>query len=150
MEYHLAQINIAQAKASLESEVMKGFVSRIEEINSLADMADGFIWRLITEDGANSRIFNDPSLVINISVWKDIESLKRFVYQSVHLELIKGKAGWFHKLKASHQALWWIPAGHIPTEKEGKEKLDYLEKHGPSEKVFTFSKNFKKNKHNES
>jgi len=36
--------------------------------------------------------------------------------------------------------LWWIPAGHIPTVQEGKEKLALLEKVGPGSDAFTFAK----------
>ena len=43
MSYNLAQINIAQGKAAVDSEIMQGFVSRIEEINAIADKGPGFI-----------------------------------------------------------------------------------------------------------
>jgi len=39
-----------------------------------------------------------------------------------------------------HQALWWISEGLIPTVSEGKQKLDYLQQHGPGETAFTFAK----------
>jgi hypothetical protein len=82
-QYHLAQINIANAKASMESPVMSGFVKRLDEINALADSSPGFVWRLQTEDGDSTSIqaFDDPSLLINMSVWDNIESLKLFVYK---------------------------------------------------------------------
>jgi hypothetical protein len=44
--FHIAQVNVAQAKADMESELMRGFVSRLDEINALAESAEGFIWRL--------------------------------------------------------------------------------------------------------
>ena len=37
MKYQLAQLNIAQAKADMESELMSAFVARLDEINALAD-----------------------------------------------------------------------------------------------------------------
>ena len=62
--YHLAQINIAKAQGSMESEVMKGFVDRLDEINNMADKSPGFVWRLQTEDGDATSIqaFDDPSI----------------------------------------------------------------------------------------
>ncbi len=45
-EFHLAQINIAQAQDAMESKTMQGFVDRLDEINALADSARGFIRRL--------------------------------------------------------------------------------------------------------
>ena len=74
--YQIAQINIAQAKADKGSEVMSGFITRLDEIHTLADNAPGFVWRLETEDGDDGSVsvFNDPLLLINMSVWQDIDS----------------------------------------------------------------------------
>jgi hypothetical protein len=143
-QYHLAQINIANAKASMESPVMSGFVKRLDEINALADSSPGFVWRLQTEDGDSTSIqaFDDPSLLINMSVWDDIESLKLFVYKSMHVELIQDRDAWFNKMATAHQALWWIPAGSYPTINEAKERLEMLQINGPTESAFTFAKNF--------
>lgn len=35
-------------------------------------------------------------------------------------------------------ALWWVPAGHIPTIEEAKERIAHLETHGPTQFAFTF------------
>lgn len=142
MKYHLAQINIAQAQNKMDSKHMKGFVDRLDEINALADQSPGFIWRLQTEDGDATSIqaYNDSRMIINMSVWQDIESLKTFVYKSLHVELIQDRDAWFNKMLTLHQALWWIPAGHIPDITEGKAKLDHLQQHGPSKTAFTFAR----------
>jgi hypothetical protein len=142
MKYQLAQINIAQAQDSMDSETMQGFVDRLDEINSIADNAPGFIWRLQSEEGdaTSIRAFDNPLLLINMSVWEDIESLKAFVYKTFHVELIQDRDAWFGKMLQVHQALWWVPAGHIPTIEEGKQKLDYLQQHGPGATAFTFAK----------
>lgn len=143
-KFHLAQINIAKAK--MDSEIMKGFVDRLDEINQIADHFAGFIWRLQTEDGDSTgiRAFSDPNLIINMSVWKDIKSLKSYVYKSAHVELIRDRQAWFNKMLESQIALWWVPVGHIPSIEEGKQKLDLLDKNGPNENVFTFAKTFRK------
>lgn len=144
MRYQLAQINIARAVADLESEQMAGFVARLDEINALADHSPGFVWRLQSDagDATTFRIFNDPSILVNISVWQDMASLRDFVYKSVHVELIRDREAWFSKMIEAHQALWWVPAGHTPTPEEGEQKLEYLRQHGPSDKVFTFARAF--------
>ena len=143
-QYHLAQINIAHAKNKMDTDSMKGFVERLDEINALADKSEGFIWRLQGEEGNATTIkaFDDPLLLVNMSVWKNIESLKNYVYKSVHVELIRDRDAWFNKMINAHQALWWIQVGHIPSVAEGKKKLDYLHKHGISKTAFTFSKSF--------
>jgi hypothetical protein len=145
-KFHLAQINIAKAKAKMDSEIMKGFVERLDEINQIADQFAGFIWRLQTEDGDSTgiRAFSDPNLIINMSVLKDIKSLNSYVYKSAHVELIRDRQAWFNKMLESQIALWWVPVGHIPSIEEGKQKLDLLDKNRPNENVFTFAKTFRK------
>lgn len=145
-QYQLAQINIAQAKAEMDAETMSGFVNRLDEINAIADKADGFVWRLQTTKGDSTaiRVFDDSLLLVNISVWRDIESLKNYVYKSLHIELVRDREAWFNKIGAMHQALWWIPAGHIPTTQEAKDKLELLRKLGPTQEAFTFGKSFQK------
>lgn len=141
---HLAQLNIAKARDTMNSEAMKGFVNRLDEINALADSKFGFVWRLQTEDGDSTSIqaFDDPALIVNMSVWTDIDSLKNFVYKSIHVELIRDREAWFSKVQQVHQVLWWIPENHIPSIEEGKIKLQHLEENGPSEQAFTFAKPF--------
>ena len=140
--FHLAQVNVAQAKADMESDLMQGFVSRLDEINALAESAEGFIWRLQEDSGSATaiRVFDDPLLLINMSVWADLESLKHYVYKSLHVELIKDREAWFNKMGESHQVLWWIPAGHVPSTEEARNKLEYIRKHGSSAQAFNFAK----------
>lgn len=144
MEYHLAQINVALAKDEMKSETMSGFVSRLAEINELAENSDGFVWRLKEESGdaTSIRVFDDPLLIINMSVWQNLESLKKYVYQSDHVQLVRNRDSWFHKMKEMYQALWWVPAGHIPTIGEAKERLELIRTNGPTPLAFTFAKNF--------
>ncbi len=143
-DYHIAQINIAQAVAPMDSKIMEGFVGRLDEINALADSSEGFVWRLQDEGGDATSIqaYDNSNIIINMSVWNNITHLKSFVYKSAHVELIRDRDAWFSKIAAFHMVLWWIPVGHIPTVEEGKEKLDVLEKNGPSPRAFTFAKSF--------
>ena len=143
-KYHLAQINIANSRAARDDEIMKGFVDRLAEINGLADGSPGFVWRLQTEEGDATEIqaFDDPLLLVNMSVWESIDALKNYVYKSLHVELIQDRDAWFKKMQKSHQALWWIPEGHTPSIEEAKAKLEYLEANGPSEAAFTFARSF--------
>ena len=143
-KFHLAQLNIADAKAEQSSEIMQGFVNRLDEIHLLADNAPGFVWRYDNEEGddVGERIFDNPLMLINMSTWEDIDSLRHFVYKSIHKELIQARESWFKKMPEMHQVLWWVPEGHIPSVQESKDKLDLLRKHGPSAEAFTFAKSF--------
>lgn len=143
-DWHLAQMNIARALDDMESATMAGFVARLDEINALADAAPGFVWRLQDETGDATSIqaFDEPDLLINMSVWQDLESLQHYVYKSAHVELLKNRTAWFDKLADVSQVLWWVPAGEIPTVAEGKARLQHLLDYGVTGSAFTFSKSF--------
>ena len=143
-KFQLAQLNIADAKAAQSSEIMQGFVKRLDEIHLLADNAPGFIWRYNNEEGddVGKRIFGNPLLLINMSTWEDFASLRQFVYKSVHKELIQERESWFKKMPEMYQVLWWVPAGHTPSVQEAKDKLELVRKLGPTAEAFTFAKPF--------
>jgi hypothetical protein len=142
--YWLAQLNVALARHEMDSPVMQGFVSRLEEIDSLADHAPGFVWRLQTEEGDSTsiRVFDDPLMLVNLSVWEDLESLRQFVFKTSHAELLKNRAAWFKEMDTNHLAMWWIPHGHIPSVEEAKAKLENIRQHGPSQAAFNLAKPF--------
>ena len=144
-EYHIAQINIGRVKAPLEDPVMAGFVSRLDEINALADRSPGFVWRLQTSAG-NATYFrpyeHDDRILLNMSVWESVEALQHYVYHTMHSELLRQRRDWFEKFAGVYVALWWVPAGHIPGIDEAKKRLAHLETHGPTEFAFTFKQIF--------
>ena len=142
---HIAQFNIAEAIDERDSEVMADFFNNIERINAAADRHEGFIWRF--DDDAREDLFSETAygssfILVNMSVWQDRDSLFRFVYQSEHLEVYKRKKDWFHKMPRMHMVMWYVPMGHIPTLEEGKERLEYLQKHGESKYAFSFKSRF--------
>lgn len=141
---HLAQVNIARMKTPLDDPSMADFVARLDEINALADGTDGFVWRLQTEDGNATylRPYDDDRILFNLSVWQSVEALKAYVYRSAHAELLRDRRKWFEQMTDMYLALWWVPAGHIPTIEEAKERLEHLRTHGPSPFAFTFKEIF--------
>ena len=144
MGHHIAEINIAQAKDTMDSKTMADFVARLDEINALAESAPGFVWRLKTEDNnaLSLRPFEDEFIIVNMSVWENIELLHQYVYYSNHVEVFRRRREWFNVLKNPAVVMWWIPARHIPTVEEAKQKLELLEKFGPTPVAFTFKQQF--------
>ncbi len=130
--------------APMDSPVMADFVNNLNQINDLAESSEGFIWRL--KDDANNatsiKIYNDDFLIVNMSVWKDIDRLFRFTYQTQHLEIFKRRNEWFEKMKEMHMALWYVEENHKPTTIEAEERLDYLRANGDTPFAFTFKKRF--------
>jgi hypothetical protein len=39
-------------------------------------------------------------------------------------------------------ALWWVPADHQPSVAEARERLEHLQRHGPTPYAFTFREPF--------
>ena len=138
--YHLAQVNIGRVRAPLEDPIMEGFRNQLAPINALADRSPGFVWRLQTEDGNAMAIrpYADERMAINMSVWESLEALQQFVYQSEHVAPLRDRKQWFEPIEGPILALWWIPAGHVPTVGEAQERLRWLKERGPSADAFTF------------
>ncbi|MCI0352630.1 MAG: DUF3291 domain-containing protein [Acidobacteriales bacterium] len=143
-QFHVAQINIGHMKAPLDDPSMAGFVSRLDEVNALADRSPGFVWRLQTPEGNATylRPYEDDRIIINMSVWETIEDFKNFVYRTAHSELLRQRHDWFEKFSAAYFALWWVPVGHIPGINEAKKRLAHLDKHGSTEFAFTLKSVF--------
>ncbi|MGD8348447.1 MAG: DUF3291 domain-containing protein [Gammaproteobacteria bacterium] len=143
VEHQLAQLNIARMKFPLEAPGMADFVARLDEINALADAAPGFVWRLQTEDGDATGIDDfGADILVNMSVWRDIESLREFAFRSAHRQVLTRRGEWFDSMSEAYAVLWWIPAGHIPTLEEARERLDSLRRDGPGPRAFTFRQSF--------
>jgi len=142
--YQLAQFNIALGMAGLNDPLMKEFVDNLDVVNSQADGSPGFIWRLQSESGSAVDIdaYENSFIIVNMSVWESVESLKEFTYRNkFHAYVFQKRKDWFTD-EGSGMVLWWIPEGHIPTIDEGKERLDHLKKHGPSVHAFNFKNPF--------
>jgi hypothetical protein len=142
--WHIAQYNLAKRRAPLDDPLLADYVEAIDRINHLGDASPGFVWRHQTEDGNSTSVRprNDTSIIINFTVWESIESLFEFTYHSDHVEVYRKRRKWFEHVEWAYLALWWIPAGHIPTVEEGEERLRHLDAHGPTPHAFTFKKRF--------
>ena len=141
--YHLAQLNIAMLREPLESPGVADFVANLERINALAEASPGYLWRL--QDGAGDATAIRPfgaEVLVNLSLWRDVQSLSDYVYKSAHAEMLKRRREWFDKAEQAHMVLWWVPAGHRPGVEEAAERLAHLRAHGPSAHAFRFRQAF--------
>ena len=141
--YHLAQLNIAEAKGPLESPSMADFVNNLERVNALAEQSLGFVWRLKAPSGDATAIRpfgNDIS--VNMSVWTDVASLSNYAFKSAHVEIMRRRSEWFERMAEAHAALLWVPKGHLPSLDKAKARLDHLRKFGATPHAFTFKEAF--------
>ncbi len=143
-DYHLAQANIAISRYDMEAPEMEGFVSRLDEINALADSAEGFVWRLQDEDTEEQakRVFDNPNLLYNLTVWEDADALDNYVYRTAHADVLRQRAKWFERPVRSPFVLWWIPAGTRPSVEDSRQRFESLWVGGASPEAFTFRQRF--------
>lgn len=137
---YLAQINIAKLKAPLDHPIMKEFTDFLDPVNKLAEDSPGFVWRLKDEYGQSSvnveSPFDDKSILINMSVWEDFESLQAYTYNTVHAYFLKNRGKWMEKTSGHNVVLWWVEKDKMPSVWEAKAKLEQLEKEGPGPEAF--------------
>jgi hypothetical protein len=138
--FELAEFNIARLRAPIDSPWLRDFVDKLDEINALAEESPGFVWRMQSEEGnaTSIRPYGDDYL-INLSVWRDLDSLFGYVYKTAHAEIMRRRKEWFERSHRTNTVLWWVSAGHRPSIQEAKEALELLRRDGPSEIAFTFT-----------
>ena len=126
----------------ITSPVMAQFVARLDVVNAQAEAASGFVWRLRDDGGPgalNHRIFDDDTLLVNLSVWTDSQSLFDFVYRDdSHRDALDQRRQWFSVVAEPTAVCWWVPPTQMPTVAAAQERLVTLRERGPSVDAFPF------------
>jgi hypothetical protein len=139
--HHLAQLNIGRIRYEIDDPRMRGFADNLAFVNGLADRSPGFVWRYQDDSGnaTNTRPYaNDPKMAVNMSVWQDVESLERFVWQTVHKRFYGQRHEWFERMAERYMVMWWVRAGHLPSVEEAIDRLEHLRANGPSDYAFSW------------
>lgn len=149
MTHHLAQVNVARLREPIEHPLLADFVGQLDAVNALADDAPGFVWRLETDEGNATSIqaFEEDvaegaGMIVNLSVWTDIERLKDFVYGVQHASVMRRRREWFHPMAEAYAACWWVPIGEVPTTDDAEDRVKHLREHGPTDYAFTLKRSF--------
>lgn len=139
---NLAQLNVGVMRAPLDSPSMADFMSQLAEVNAAAEQYDGFVWRL-RDDGPGStsyRLLGNDRLIVNMSVWRDLESLRTFVRDhAAHRTALGRRREWFERPTEETTACWFVPEGHEPSLEEAETMLLRLRSQGPGDEVFPFT-----------
>lgn len=141
--HHLAQMNVARLRHPLDAAETAEFVTALAPINLLAETSPGFIWRLQDEGGASSSYvappqIDDPLLIVNYSIWTDLESLRHFVSKSGHVQYLRRRREWFEVPAEESTVCWWIEPGTVPSVEEAYDRLLGLRAHGSSSAGWSF------------
>jgi hypothetical protein len=135
--FHLAQYNIGRIRRPLDHPDVAEFIAALGPINAIAEASPGFVWRLTDEDGQSSSYvkvegIDDPLLVVNYSIWTDLDSLNHFIHKSGHIAYLRRRQEWFEHGEEATSVAWWIPAGTIQDVSEAHQRLLHLREHGPT------------------
>jgi heme-degrading monooxygenase HmoA len=135
---HLAQLNVARARHALDDPRMADFIDNLDRVNAIAERSPGYLWRLQDEVGNATGIAfgGDPGIIVNMSVWENPQAFQNFVWNTLHKQFYARRDEWFGAMESNHMVMWWVPAGHTPTVAEAAERLEHLDKHGPTEHAF--------------
>jgi hypothetical protein len=145
MKKHLAQLNISRIiPETMEDPIMADFVAQLDTINALAESSKGFVWRLKGDDNNATGFhpFDDDRVIVNMSVWENIDDLMAFAFKSAHAMVMKDRNKWFEKFGKPSMVLWNVEEGHIPTVQEARERLEYFQANGAMEFAFDFKNRF--------
>ncbi len=142
MTRHLAQLNIATLRHPQDDPRIADFTDALPTVNGAGEQSTGFVWRLQSDSGdaTDIRVFDDPQVIVNLTVWQSLEALKAFAYRGIHRDFFRRRAEWFVE-GSTRTALWWLPAGQLPTTDDAKRRLNFIDAFGASPYAFEMGQN---------
>jgi hypothetical protein len=141
---HIAEFNFGTLKHDWDDPRVKGFVDGLDLVNGAAERSDGFIWRLsdaeLEASESDADVFEgNDRIAATLSVWRDVESLDQFVWNTVHRQFYARKAEWYDAIGNGNLVLWWVPEGHRPGLAEGMDRWRHWDANGNSDHAFGWS-----------
>lgn len=160
----LAFMTFGMLREPRSSPVVRGFVKLGPSVNAEAERAHGFIARAVKPEtgasgfgqsygewGENSIApafydggveFNDNTNASTLSLWKDIESVRRFAYNGLHKIALAQREKWFRPPAWPSYVMWWVADDHTPQWSEATQRIEHLHTHGPTPYAFSFKHPF--------
>lgn len=149
-------------------ERVQGFVDLIDPVFNDVEEADGFIDRAKTVDLDDTKTSferdygkwgtlttprfyaitlnpDENTVAQTLSVWKDLQTVSRFSYQTLHAEALRGRKQWFIDPTYPSHVAWWIDDNHQPTWKDACERHEHLHDNGATPYAFDLRKPFDEN-----
>ncbi|MEP7200963.1 MAG: GNAT family N-acetyltransferase [Ilumatobacteraceae bacterium] len=142
MNRHLVQLNVATLRHPMDDPRIADFANALPVVNGAGEQSPGYVWRLQSDrgDATDIEVFEDPLMIVNLTVWESLESLKAFAYRGIHRDFFRRRAEWFVE-GSTRTALWWVPAGELPTTDDAKRRLDFINVLGSSPFAFEMGQN---------
>ncbi len=138
----IAQMNWSKLKYPINDKRMIEFSNSLDAIYSLAENYSGFIWRISDEEAEKQLIELgfDELTSSTVSVWKDLNSLKDYTYNSLHGVYLKRSSEWFEKIEGPQLVIWNVKNNNQPTFRESFDRLNYLKDNGSSDYAYGWEK----------
>ena len=135
---HLAQLNVGRLLHRQDDPRVAEFMDNLDFVNGVAERSPGFVWRYTDESGAatDTKVFDDPDVILNLTVWESAEALEHFVFKTVHHKFYGKRHDWFDKAFGPALVMWWIPAGTLPTVEDALARYEKFKAEGPSADAF--------------
>ena len=139
--HHLAQLKVGCLVAPTDDPRVAEFMAALDLVNGLGRRMPGFVWMMegSGEPGTGNTenaVGGDPRAIANLTVWESVETLKRFVWDTVHARFYERRAERFEVMGTMHLVMWWVPAGYRPSLDEALARLGRLRAQGPSDQAF--------------
>jgi len=128
MKRRLAQFDLVKPRFPKGDRRMEGFYSSTGYVNGLAEQTD--------EDQPLLDQLWGEGYLYTLSLWRNVESLKDFLYNTPHKALMRRGREWFNPISSPRMVLWWVEEGHVPTLLEAHNRLTRLYEVGPSHDAF--------------
>ena len=142
LAHHLAVMNVGRQLHSMDDPRISEFAAATPPVNALAKTTPGIVWSFDNDDPAVHltvpELSEDDLLIPQLSVWKDVGSLRHFTFKSGHAMYYKRRREWFAEMPAPYSVLWWHSTDALASMADAFERLRHLRNHGPSDFAFTF------------
>jgi hypothetical protein len=138
----IAQMSWGRMKYPVDDPRLKEFLDSLSEVYRLAEEHKGFLWRIPDEVIAselNASGF-DNRMSATVSVWKSLEDLHDYTFNSLHGAYLKRTSEWFEKVDGPQLVVWDVEEGARPSFFEAWERLQDLKQNGPSHRGYGWTR----------
>jgi len=113
-------------------------MDNLAAVNAIAERSPGFVWRYADASGnaTDTHVFDDPAIVVNMSVWETVEALEAFTFRTVHAKFYARRAAWFDPAFRPALVMWRVAPGMQPSLDDALGRWRKLRDEGPSADAF--------------
>ena len=141
----LAEFNLGWLKHDWDDPRIADFQDNLDRVSDLATQASGYLWHMPPEEmeagqlDPNGALGGDPRVASTLSLWRDVESLRAFVFRGVHGQFYRKGPEWFEPTPGPRLVMWWHDDAAPPTLDHAVQRLNHLRQHGDTPWAFGWS-----------